>query len=832
MMTRTFTGRAGRRARWLAGGSTAALAVTLAGLAATPAGAQAKAPADGNTITEVVVTAQFRSQNLQQTPLSITAVNAETLEARGQVSVADITNQAPNVTLKPASGPFGPSLQGFIRGVGQYDFNPALEPGVGMYVDDVYYSTLTGSIFDLLDLDRIEILRGPQGTLAGQNSIGGSVKLYSKKPSGAGGGSVEVKYGSYNRTEVRASGDFTVVPDQLFVRIAGVSNHSDGFVTRYDYRCTHPTATTVPSFVTGTSCKLGTEGGKAYDAVRLAVRWTPTERLEVNVVADTTHDASEPSALTLLYVGSSAAPGTGPGINPIANIAPPIAALPPGGGSPNQSIGGIPFGTATGSAFISYSPFGAWAQDTFSTSPYVNYSTYFNTRPVDGTAPWAAPLENKVNGAGISGTVDYRLTDSLAIKYIAAFRRYTADWSVDEDGTPIGLAQLHNQVQHWQQSHELRLNGKVLDRVDFTLGGFLFDQKTHYNGRIELPGFAFLEKDAVPASSWAVFANADWKVTDRLDLILGARHTDMEKQFIFGRLGVPGNTYPSGASPQVSPLNGSIGRSKNSRDDYRAVVQYQWTDSIMTYAQVATGFKGAGVNPRPFFVQQELPFLPESLTAYEAGVKSTLFDHRVRLNASAFFNKYKDILITIANCTAQAGAGFGVPCAMPVNAGEAEVKGFELEGEAHPIDGLTLDASYSMLDFQYTKLSAGALAAGITTGMRTAFTPKQKYSLGAQYEIPLGGMGTLTPRLDYSYQGELFSQPLNSAFTRVAAYGLLNGRLTWRSADRDWQAALEVSNISDKLYYLSVFDNRGSTRDVMGAPGMPRTYTVSLKRHF
>ncbi|MEO8114251.1 MAG: TonB-dependent receptor, partial [Phenylobacterium sp.] len=166
------------------------------------------------------------------------------------------------------------------------------------------------------------------------------------------------------------------------------------------------------------------------------------------------------------------------------------------------------------------------------------------------------------------------------------------------------------------------------------------------------------------------------------------------------------------------------------------------------------------------------------------------------------------------------------------NAGEAEVKGFELEGEAHPIDGLTLDASFSLLDFQYTQLSAGAIAAGITTSMRTPFTPKQKYSLGAQYEIPLGGMGTLTPRLDYSYQGELFSQPLNQAFTRVAAYGLLNGRLTWRSEDRDWQAALEVSNISDKLYYLSVFDNRGSTRDVLGAPGMPRTYTVSLKRNF
>jgi iron complex outermembrane receptor protein len=701
-----------------------------------------------------------------------------------------------------------------------------------MYVDDVYYSTLTGSIFDLLDVERIEILRGPQGTLAGQNSIGGAVKLYSKRPDGDGGGHLEVKYGSYNHTEVRASGDFTVAPDKLFVRIAGVSNHADGFVTRYDYRCTHPTATTVPSYVSGTSCTLGTEGGKAYDAVRASVRWTPTEKLDVNLIFDTTHDRSEASALTLLYVGSSAAPGTGPGINQIPNIAPPIAALPPGGGSPNQSIGSVPFGTATGSAFISHSPFGAWAQDSFSHSAYTNYSTYTDPRPVDGSAPWTAPSQNQVNGSGFSGSIDYDVADNLKLKYIGAYRKYTAEWSVDEDGSPIGLALLHNQVRHWQQSHELRLSGDFRGKVYYTVGGLYFDQKTNYNGRIELPGFAFIEKDTVPASTKGIFANADWKVTDKLSLIVGARHTEMEKQFIFGRLGVPGNTYPSGASPQVSPLNGTIGRAKNDRNDYRAVVQYQLTDSIMTYAQVATGFKGAGVNPRPFFVQQELPFDPESLKAYEVGLKTNLFDHRVRLNGSAFFNDYSDILITVANCTAQAGAGFGVPCSLPLNAGDAEVKGVELEGEAHPFAGLSIDGSFSVLDFKYKKLLPSALASGITYAMRTPFSPKLKYSLGVQYEIPLGSAGSLTPRLDYSYQSTMYSQPLNSGFTRVEGYGLLDGRIAWRAADGDWQVALEVSNMTDKLYYLSVFDNRGSTRDVLGAPGMPRTYTFSIQRNF
>src|SRR5688500_16619711 len=124
----------------------------------------------------ITVTAQFREQNLQDTPLAITAVNSEMLEARSQTDISQVANQAPSVTLKPQGAAFGPALGANIRGVGQFDFNPALEPGVGFYVDDVYYATLTGSILDLLDLDRVELLRGPQGTLSGRNSIGGAVK--------------------------------------------------------------------------------------------------------------------------------------------------------------------------------------------------------------------------------------------------------------------------------------------------------------------------------------------------------------------------------------------------------------------------------------------------------------------------------------------------------------------------------------------------------------------------------------------------------------------------------------------------------------------------------
>jgi len=161
--------------------ATTALALGLAAPAMAADEEQAPAGLEKG-LKEIVVTAQFRSQKLQDTPLSITAVNSELLKSRNQTDISQIAANAPNVQLTQMGGAFGSSMAAYIRGVGQYDFNPAYEPGVGLYIDDVYYATLTGSVMDLLDLDRVEVLRGPQGTLTGRNSIGGAIKMFSAKP--------------------------------------------------------------------------------------------------------------------------------------------------------------------------------------------------------------------------------------------------------------------------------------------------------------------------------------------------------------------------------------------------------------------------------------------------------------------------------------------------------------------------------------------------------------------------------------------------------------------------------------------------------------------------
>lgn len=300
---------------------------------------------------------------------------------------------------------------------------------------------------------------------------------------------------------------------------------------------------------------------------------------------------------------------------------------------------------------------------------------------------------------------------------------------------------------------------------------------------------------------------------------------------IYGRLGVPGNTYPGGVAPQVASLNNVRGHFSGNKTDYRVALQYQWTPSLMTYADVSTGFKGGGVNPRPFYAAQAIAFAPETLTAYELGIKSDWLEHRLRVNAATFFDNYKDIQLIVNNC-AFAGPQFALPCAAPINAGTAHMSGAELEVESRLTRSLSVDASGSFLHFNYTSLSPLAIGSGITPGMTTPFAPRWKYSVGAQYEAFLGNLGSLTPRLDLSHQDSFYGGAINAIYNHLRGYTLLNAHLTWRDSNDSWQVALEAKNLTDKLYYYGYFDNRSSSQTVLGEPAPPREWAVSLRHNF
>jgi iron complex outermembrane receptor protein len=819
---------------------------------ATPAFAQDAAAEEETGIADIVVTAQFRDQKLQDTPLAITAIDSALLEARGQTNVADVAAQAPNVTLAPQGQQNGSGLIAFIRGVGQTDFNFALEPGVGMYVDDVYIPTLTGSLLDLMDLERVEVLRGPQGTLAGRNSIGGAIKLFSVKPKGDGSGSVQATYGSFGRVDIRGVADFSIVPDRLAARVSGSAKSRNGYVTRLDYALSHP-GFDIPTNSIGGDKKLGTLGGQSYVAGRLALRWTPNDAVEMNVAGDYSRERSEAGASVLLY-------GNHPGTN--ANGQPWLA---------NSTGGVIPLNCR-------FVPNGVNSCDTLTgyDRRYVSYSTFLDRTPATTQAPFkpfALDPHMNLDNYGIYATVDVQLSDQLSLKTVSAWRQYVSDWSQDVDNTPLANQQLNQTLKNQQFSNEIRLNGKVLDdKLDFTVGGIWFKRDGTLTARVDLnyAGIDFIHgPDPTPASSKALFANATLHATDAFNITAGIRNTWDKKSYVFFRrnpdLTVPGplpcafflgalTAGPTGIGNAPNCLllglnNVSPPAFKGKKFDWRVAADYRISPAVMVYAQVATGYRSGGFNPRPFFGpsagarNQIKSFNPETLTAYEVGFKTDLLDRRLRFNASAFYNDYKDIILTLSACPTS-------PCLQPNNVGAAKVKGIELETTFKPVNGLTFDGAFSYLDFQYKSFSAPqSVLGGITLDMITPYTPKQKWSFGVQYDMDDVLGGSLSTRFDGSYQSKIYTEALNydsvivptraggplatlTATNKIDSYFLGNGRVTWKSGEKDWALSLEVQNIFNKYYFTSLYEQYASPGTISGAPGLPRTWAVTVKRNF
>ncbi len=767
------------------GTGTSLLSVALLLAAGTPALAQdADEVDDGSGLGEIVVTAQFRATNVQDTPVAITAISSEMLERRSQTNIADVAAQAPSVTLKPQAGVWGPSITTNIRGIGgQIDPHPAFSPGVGMYIDDVFYTSTVGAVFDLLDLERVEILRGPQGTNAGANSIGGAVKLYTRKPNGDGG-YAEATYGSRNRIDLRASGDFTIVPDQVFVRISGVSKSQDGDVKRIDYACAHP-GSGLPSFATGNDCQLGTFGGVDYKALRGAVRLLPTDTLEINVTADVIRDDSEMGAV--VYSATN-------------NILDRV------------KLNGIPYDSR-------FTP----------TDPYTNYAAYYMPGGVIEGVPnrtVMAEPHNEYRGWGTAGTIDWELTPDIDLKSITAYRKFDAEWIGDVDGSPLGLGMDFQDISNEQFSQELRLSGSLAQgALEYTVGAYYLNRSADYRPQqyfiYQSPSYDYVSDDRIENKSIAGFANVAWHVTDALNVIGGLRYTHEKKSFALRRYTQSGETVPG-----YEVLNTLTSRYEKGTWDWSISADYKLTPDVMAYASIATGYRSGGNTPRPFAPDQALPFGPESTVNYEIGLKNTLFDRRLRLNLAAFYSTLEDLQFTLLSCPE---ISTFPTCAVTANAGDAEVKGVEAELTAEPVDGLLLDASASYLDFHYTRVNPLA-----GTQIVRAYSPEWKWSLGAQYELDLGEIGTLTPRVDASYTSEVYSSGTPRPTARIAPYTLVNARLTWRNPDSDWSVALEVTNLTDKLYYTSNADL--SFIPVIGfawnSPGRPREWAVTVKRNF
>ena len=737
---------------------------------------------DGTDGNDIIVTAQFREQRLQDTPIAITALGGEEIQNKALNSVADIGATAPNVNINVANGAqAGAAI--FIRGIGQYDSSFAFEPGVGVYTDDIYHGVMVGSMFDLLDLDRVEILRGPQGTLAGKNSIGGAVKLFSVKPKGDGSGYVSATGGSFDRLEVRAAYDIGLT-DDLAMRISGFSKHRDGHVKILDFACDRPGDVLPgdpPSQKTGDDCQIGTLGGIKASGLRVAFRYTPSDAVEVNLFGSIIRDDSEAAVIE-------------------QSSAPDPRYLP------NRN--------------------------------YVYYGTF--------TAPgWDAEELATTHSESIGGSIDISLSDHIKLTSITGYENLDSVNTLDSDGGPAPEQLTYNRAPYHQFTQEVRLGGDFGDGlVDWTVGGYYFDSVGRVASRVySFPRIDWIQNDPVKNVSKSLFAQVEIHPTENLSVIGGIRYTKDEKSYKFVRLN------PETGEP-LSGLDDPLGVGalnfippptyEGSSTDYRLGVNYRFSDQLMAYANFSTGYKGGGVNPRPFTAAQAVSFSPERVNAYEVGFKTDFADNMVRLNVAAFLNKYNNIILAKVRCLESV---LQTPCLRPDNIGTADVKGFELESTLRPFPGLTIDGSLAYLDFKYTApqlngfLISGKDAAGnpvvgaVPANGITPYTPKWTWSTGIQYDH-VTDMGTFSARLDGSYQGKLYTNAENTSWGTMKGRFLANGQLSWRDEKGDWKVSVEVKNLLDKYYFLTVSDVTTSLGIVSGVPGLPRTWLVGVTRNF
>lgn len=807
---------------------------------------------DGRRDNTIVVTAQFREQRLQDTPLAITAVDAEAMEAKSLTDLAVVADSAPNVSIRPQGSSFGPSVSASIRGIGQTDFNPAFEPGVGIYIDDVYYPQLTGAIFDTLDLERVEILRGPQGTLSGRNSLGGAIKMYSRMPNGDSSGYVEATYGSRERVGLRAAADFALT-DNLFARVSGVMKKQQGYVDQIDYGCAFPAgggdtyvdnngvtqernpAGGIPARVITNDCLVGKLGGVGYQALRGIVRYEPNENFDVTIIADYTNDdrtvAGEVIDATqpLDNFNTNAAPGV---IYDDKFICGPYCNFQQDGNTANLNPGFI--------SPIPPDPFGA-----------------------NGTPLAALPGNNRseYSSWGLSGQVNWDLTERLQLQSITGYREFESYFFADGDLSPANIGYGENRLDNWSVSQELRLNAELSDQIFVTIGGYYFEQFTVYDSAQDLryvPVYPlqFRQPDEFAADAQAVFANIAVEPVEGLNINAGIRYTEESKDQTYYRYNYDGTINgfldPVGAAcgegfsgvdtndcngngnttEELRALTGNTAQYRGDKIDWRIAVDYRFSEQVLAYASVSTGFKGGGSNPRPFNAFQLVAFGPEELVAYEIGLKTDLLDRRLRVNASAFLNKFTDIQTGVNICPTGV-PGTETPSACRVNAGDADITGFELELSAEPVDDLLIDASLSYIDLEYSSVSP--LSQTLITDPGTA--PPWKATFGAQYRVDMGSAGSLTPRVDVFYQDDQFTGPLTLNGVRLLnflpSFTTVNARLTWQNEDEDLSVALEVTNLTDQYYLLSSFDLRGAGtgyRKVL--PARPREWALTVKKRF
>ncbi len=757
---------------------------------------------------EIVVTARNRGESVQDVPLAISAFSGRDLEARQIATTDQLGYITPNLSFN-SSGAFAgtkSAAQVFIRGVGQLDYLPVKDPGVAVYVDGIYMARSVGTVMDILDLDRVEVLRGPQGTLFGRNAVGGAVALHSRRPDDRTRRSIRAEFGSDRMTNITAvlSGPVT---DALFAGLSTAYRKRDGYVTRVH-----------------DGLDMGDDDGRS---ARGTLVWQPGGGIAVFAAADYSR-RRENGAPTVSggvndrqafgAFGNALLPGCAAiSINPEYPVEGPPSRPPPGTGT-----GGAP---------------GCYGPDSFA-----------GEYAAEGTFPAFADLDSW----GGSIEVTWSRLGWATLRSLTGYRALDMETSRDADNTPANILSTQDLLDHAQISQELQLSGLAMDdRVHWQAGLYLFREEGYQRAAVIVPPGALHSGGDYDNTSRAAFAQVTGEVTEALSITLGGRYTRDRKEVTpdlyavgdasqgSGSTFMP--TWPSAAGLYLSPAGPmKPGDRMLPRRDFSlafgaptfaAMLSYRLTAGVTAYGGFSNGFKSGGFDTRypapPAGHPPNSPtaapgtFEPETVSSYEVGLKSLWAGGRGRVNIALFRADYDDMQVIIRE-------SFNP---ITLNGGQADIAGAELEAAWSPGTDWDIRANLGAIRARYRSLSTSVVnnPTPVLPGHKLAKTPGFTHGLTIGKVTGLHGGYTLTPRVNWSYTGGQHHDAINTPRIHQQGYHLLNASMAAQTGDGRWELLLAARNLTDARYLVtgnSAFDT--SAAYVERVYGRPLEWSGSL----
>lgn len=784
-----------------------------AGALAQDVAAQNGADANAGGIAEIIVTAQKRVENVQDVPIAISAFGGAALAERQIGDVAAIGNITPNVNLD-AGTPFAGStavLGAFIRGIGQNDFAVNVDPGVGVYLDGIYLARTIGANFDLPDVERVEILKGPQGTLFGRNTIGGAISVVTRDPRKDFGVEGTITTGRFNRLDASAIVDVPL-SDTLLSSVTFSVKNRDGYARRLAYNSATPFVTDdYNAFREVAYSTSEREGGESLRSGRLKLKWDASPAVTVRLSGDYTRTSE--SALPTAVLGVRAAPGSLAGLYNLCIS------------TPSSVIGVIGLGAVCGEGGTSYNP----ERQQPLAGVNVDADPSNNRLPFDDRWVTTDPDKNFATGNsfsrltnwGLNATIDWDIADSLSLRSITGYRDVAFSAGIDADNSPMTILHISNAVEQQQFSQELQLIGNALDKtLNYVLGAYYFRETASEVGYANIASSAGLQVEGpvdVETENYAVFGQVDWRPADIIGITIGGRYTHENKQFEAGQTDINGFTYKiSGCLPidnicrtilgfpdPGNPLRfypPEVQRKSFSNFSPKVGVQLYPTDDVMAYASYGVGYKTGGWSTRlaaPFAVAPD--FDEEEAKTWEAGIKATLLDRRLQANLAVFTTDYSGIQMLF-----QRGAS-----PITENAGRGRIKGFELEVVVAPTSFLRINASVGHLDARFTEVLAPALSAsnpdqaGLSAGSPLSKVPRWKFNVTPRIELPLANGASVTALVDYSRISSVWNDTQRTYLLRRPAIDVLAANITYRAPEGQWSLSVGGTNLVNQRYVVN-----------------------------